>query len=396
MFSRDHTHSNYSDIEANNAPTEESEAKDSSVLWYTLYLLPIINMGNDASQVAMALRDASPAFKFTAVPTQALVSFSTDAAQTVKNFRETCQKLISKKHKPITGKMYAAGAAAATIATYVAASDSIEAWFYGESIPVEFGFNPSFWRAVTATMATSAGITALVGQSIYGYRYLIGKLHGTKYKYTNKLSSHVSPLVGSVSGVICAANSMLSAAIGTATVLQVKPPYFYGLAAATIFKGFARYVNTAEYLNESLDKTITTLGTRRPYASEVVSMIIALGTAGYLAYTTQLLAVTLLDDAAAILDVEVHAAVRMAFNVFSIVAAVNDGLSNTGCVFELATKAVSAVNNTLNGIYNKFAECRESQHNDSRIDNDNDVIAPAPVQRVIAPVPADVVLIEDD
>jgi hypothetical protein len=355
-----------------------------SKAWNIAYLLPLSTAINDSTQIVMGLRASPLPITITAASAQFVTSFAMDASMTVKKLRQTYSKL-STRNSPITNNMYKAAAIATGVTLVVATSDGLQAYFFGESIPEEFNLSTPDWVAKTigGVTASGASLTTLINGGIFSYEFILARFNGTQFPYSNsrrgRISYYLSPIISSTAGIISASNCMLTAAVGTATVLNIKPPYFYGFCAATLISGFSRFSVTSSFLKESINESIESVGKRKPHASEAFNFLFALSVACYLAYATQQLAMTLLDDAANILDIKPTDPVITAATAYSWVVAINDIITNTYCVRELATnvthhlgKAYNAASGYCTGYQHLPEEATDAEANDNRILFDDD------------------------
>lgn len=166
---------------------------------HALYALPIINAGNDASQIAMGLAASSNALKYSATGLAFSYGVWMHAKFMLKGFNNTIT-FVKERRLPENWpnisrkKLYIAGSISVGISLYVVISDVAETYFYVQDVPKDFGFEKSIsakgWYVPVGISMASAALATVFGESLETFQAISELLSSGSMQYTNKFSKY--------------------------------------------------------------------------------------------------------------------------------------------------------------------------------------------------------------
>ena len=344
-------------------PIYIKQASQESLLWQLAYIIPAFYALIDASQTAMGTKNNNRNFAITLIALTYITSLSYIATFTIEKMK-TAHRLFSK-NKPEEwvelprGKHYLATGLALTLSTYVIFSESMQAYFFVDSIPAEYKFEtPPRWNLLNVFMTIIAAINILFSEGLNNYFETRRLLSGKPFHYANSYSYYVSPTAGALLGGIGTLNRVLTSLVGIAAVLKLKKsPRLYALLTVSMLNGISDFAQNGKYVRDSMDDVFKqVVPFRLPTLKASISATLALAAAGTVAIASQELTRDLADSMAELFEIKPSSRPNTVFDTFAWANATADTVVGGFCLYDPSKWVVDKLANLLNGIYISVAK----------------------------------------
>lgn len=342
----------------NSASTQSKPSKPCISPYVLLYLIPVIYAATEACQTAMGMKNDERALAYSVIALTFMTSFAMNVTPIIDGLKESYQAIRHKKlpddlPEISNRKKYISIAVAGGLTAYVTFSDSLQNYYFGESVPTEYEFKTPYWFIATASMTAATAINALFSEGFKNYRFIHESFSGNHHiEYANDFSRKVSPWAGRTLGSISGFFDILISAVGMTSALKIKDPgAIYALTAISLINGTSEYALQNHYVNEVTNNIIGVLATRKPTRSEIFSTSLALSIAGYVAIAAERLSLQLLTSVAELYNVEPTDGLIAANTIYAYVDAVAFTLLGGMYLYPLIYQVADRIDHKMTHIY---------------------------------------------
>lgn len=285
----------------------QQQPDDSSKLFIVLLPIPVINALDEATEIALGMKEHPQALAGTVAGISFVVEVLVDAKFTIEGINDFID-IIRKRQFPenwvklSTGRNAAAITLSVIISAWAAFADSIMAYYFVLELPERYAFldalGPTGLSIMAGIIAAFSGIGVASSEGPETLKEIRNRLAGKEHKYSNRFSKFVSPVLGSVTGIFSSLNDWAASIIGMKSIFKISDPVGLGVLSAFCgLSGVSDYSMNARINVKACDSffgAFTSGAYKNPY--KVVSLVTSIGVGGLLAYAWQGLAKNLLTQ----------------------------------------------------------------------------------------------------
>jgi hypothetical protein len=336
-----------------------------ALLYSAMWIAPVINATNLASQALVGLRSNGKPFpqavslsvfaffNSLAMAGKVTVENMEDTVKAIRN-RELPEDMVDQNMSPKKRKaLIFLGLA---IAIYVASADGVLSKFFADEVPDDLNFSdqidPSMWDKFSIFLASATAVSIAFGEGLETVAGL-QELFGDKgIEYHNSISKWVSRAIGGLGGLFGSGQDILANFIGMQSVFKIASTSWWLLPVGMggMLNGLTDFSLNGRFNIKNIDALYKTISTRYPTAKESISFLIAATVGGIAAYTTNSLISSFFGTLKETYNID-NEYYDYTATAFSYGAPANDFMTYTGAAYPLAYFAVNKFTNSISSLF---------------------------------------------